>query len=179
MFLLNAIYFKGSWRDRFDPANTRDAPFHPATGADQTAQADVARGQDGVRRDEHLPGGRPGLWRFVVHDDRAASESGQRRRVGGRVADAGVVAGADEQLPHARGQPVLPEGDVLVEAQDDRRHESAGHARGVRSNARRLHAHVDVGRQETLRVAAAAEHLRRDRRSWHRGGGGHDGRHFA
>jgi serpin B len=38
MFLLNAIYFKGSWRDRFDPANTRDAPFHPATGADQSAK---------------------------------------------------------------------------------------------------------------------------------------------
>ena len=38
MFLLNAIYFKGSWRDRFDPADTRDAPFHPATGADQSAK---------------------------------------------------------------------------------------------------------------------------------------------
>lgn len=37
MFLLNAIYFKGSWREKFDPALTRDAPFHPATGADQTA----------------------------------------------------------------------------------------------------------------------------------------------
>ncbi|HEY9228879.1 MAG TPA: serpin family protein [Gemmatimonadaceae bacterium] len=38
MYLLNAIYFKGSWRDKFDPALTRDAPFHPATGADQTAK---------------------------------------------------------------------------------------------------------------------------------------------
>lgn len=32
MFLINAIYFKGSWRDQFDPAATRDAPFHAADG---------------------------------------------------------------------------------------------------------------------------------------------------
>jgi serpin B len=37
MFLINAIYFKGSWRDRFDPAETRDAPFH-AVGGDQPAR---------------------------------------------------------------------------------------------------------------------------------------------
>jgi serpin B len=38
MYLLNAIYFKGSWREKFDPALTRDAPFHPATGGDQPAK---------------------------------------------------------------------------------------------------------------------------------------------
>jgi serine protease inhibitor len=32
MFLINAIYFKGSWRDRFDPAETRDDQFHAADG---------------------------------------------------------------------------------------------------------------------------------------------------
>ena len=31
-FLLNAIYFKGSWRDRFDPEATRDATFHAVSG---------------------------------------------------------------------------------------------------------------------------------------------------
>jgi serine protease inhibitor len=31
--LINAIYFKGSWRERFDPAKTIDAPFQSASGA--------------------------------------------------------------------------------------------------------------------------------------------------
>jgi len=37
MYLLNAIYFKGSWRERFDPAETRDAPFHAVRG-DQSSK---------------------------------------------------------------------------------------------------------------------------------------------
>ena len=32
MYLINAIYFKGTWTQRFDPANTRDAPFFDAAG---------------------------------------------------------------------------------------------------------------------------------------------------
>lgn len=32
MFLLDAIYFKGSWRDRFDPALTSTETFHAADG---------------------------------------------------------------------------------------------------------------------------------------------------
>jgi serine protease inhibitor len=38
MYLLNAIYFKGSWRLRFDPAETRSGTFHPVSGGDQTVQ---------------------------------------------------------------------------------------------------------------------------------------------
>lgn len=30
--LINAIYFKGSWREKFDPALTQDAPFHGVAG---------------------------------------------------------------------------------------------------------------------------------------------------
>lgn len=33
--LVNAIYFKGSWRDEFDPAQTRDGVFH-AAGSERT-----------------------------------------------------------------------------------------------------------------------------------------------
>jgi serpin B len=36
MYLINAVYFKGNWSTQFDPAKTRDAPFHPAAGAQQT-----------------------------------------------------------------------------------------------------------------------------------------------
>ena len=32
MFLINAIYFKGSWRDNFDPAETKDDVFHGISG---------------------------------------------------------------------------------------------------------------------------------------------------
>jgi serpin B len=38
MYLINAIYFKGRWRQRFDPADTKDAPFHAADGSTQTAR---------------------------------------------------------------------------------------------------------------------------------------------
>lgn len=37
MLLVNAIYFKGSWRERFDPSQTIDAPFHGVAG-DQSAK---------------------------------------------------------------------------------------------------------------------------------------------
>jgi serine protease inhibitor len=33
MFLINAIYFKGSWADRFDRSKTRDEPFHLSDGS--------------------------------------------------------------------------------------------------------------------------------------------------
>jgi serpin B len=36
MFLINAIYFKGSWRVAFDPEATQPAPFHAADGTTQS-----------------------------------------------------------------------------------------------------------------------------------------------
>jgi serine protease inhibitor len=37
MFLINAIYFKGSWRTRFDPARTQATTFRASSGVDQPA----------------------------------------------------------------------------------------------------------------------------------------------
>jgi serine protease inhibitor len=37
-FLINAIYFKGDWRERFDASETRPAPFRTANGASSTVQ---------------------------------------------------------------------------------------------------------------------------------------------
>jgi serpin B len=37
MFLINAIYFKGSWRTRFDPAQTQSAAFHGVGGSQSAA----------------------------------------------------------------------------------------------------------------------------------------------
>jgi serpin B len=38
MFLVNAIYFRGSWRDGFDRTRTVDAPFHALDGTTQTVK---------------------------------------------------------------------------------------------------------------------------------------------
>jgi serine protease inhibitor len=38
MFLINAIYFKGAWRDGFNPAGTSDGPFTTIDGSTQTAK---------------------------------------------------------------------------------------------------------------------------------------------
>lgn len=38
MFLINAIYFKGSWRAKFDPAQTAAATFRASVGASQSVQ---------------------------------------------------------------------------------------------------------------------------------------------
>ena len=35
LFLINAIYFKGSWQTEFDPSHTRDGTFYLATGAEK------------------------------------------------------------------------------------------------------------------------------------------------
>jgi len=38
MFLINAIYFNGMWRDKFDPAETRDAQFSAVDGSKQAVK---------------------------------------------------------------------------------------------------------------------------------------------
>ena len=43
MFLINALYFKGKWREPFDPSLTFDGMFVPAVGAPQRVRMMVAR----------------------------------------------------------------------------------------------------------------------------------------
>ena len=38
MYLINAIYFKGSWTQQFDPKDTRDEPFHFADGSTRSTK---------------------------------------------------------------------------------------------------------------------------------------------
>jgi serpin B len=38
MYLINAVYFKGQWATQFDPAQTREDVFHPASGGTQSVQ---------------------------------------------------------------------------------------------------------------------------------------------
>lgn len=44
MFLINAIYFKGSWREQFKPAETRDAPFFSSVSGEQMVKTMHRRG---------------------------------------------------------------------------------------------------------------------------------------
>ena len=41
LFLINAIYFKGSWRTAFDPKKTQDGPFRAADGTVQSVKTMV------------------------------------------------------------------------------------------------------------------------------------------
>jgi serine protease inhibitor len=44
MFLINAMYFKGSWRDRFKESETQSAPFHKDDGTTQPVRLMHRRG---------------------------------------------------------------------------------------------------------------------------------------
>ena len=44
MFLINAIYFNGRWRERFDPAETRDTLFYGSGGSAQSVRMMHHRG---------------------------------------------------------------------------------------------------------------------------------------
>ncbi|MGH7679693.1 MAG: serpin family protein [Gemmatimonadaceae bacterium] len=49
MFLINAIYFKGSWRTQFDPAKTRDMPFEALVGTQQVKTMNRPEGSGKMR----------------------------------------------------------------------------------------------------------------------------------
>jgi serine protease inhibitor len=51
MYLINAIYFKGAWRDRFDPSRTADASFTLDDGSQATVKMMNREGDIGLRWD--------------------------------------------------------------------------------------------------------------------------------
>jgi serpin B len=52
LFLLNAIYFKGSWTYTFDKNNTKDAPFHLTDGSTRTVKMmELKKGRYLLHRD--------------------------------------------------------------------------------------------------------------------------------
>lgn len=52
-YLINAIYFKGDWTDRFDPELTHSGPFHLADGGTETVRFMDRTGEALTRFTEH------------------------------------------------------------------------------------------------------------------------------
>ena len=79
MYLINAIYFKGSWTQQFDPALTREAPFHLRGGGTVSARTMEHRdaapalyaSRDGVTIVD-LPYGGRAFAMTIVHPSSAA-----------------------------------------------------------------------------------------------------------
>lgn len=69
-YLINAVWFKAPWTEKFDPRQTRDGPFHRADGTDVTVPFMNRKGTFAVQSNEYfegvdLPYG-GGAWRMSV-----------------------------------------------------------------------------------------------------------------
>ena len=80
MYLINAIYFKGTWTQRFDPARTHDAPFYDAAGQRSVRTVKMMHRDGPVRvsRGEgyqavDLPYGNGAFFMTVILPDRGGS----------------------------------------------------------------------------------------------------------
>lgn len=54
LFLANALFFKGSWRDQFDPELTKPEPFHGTAGPTTVAMMQMREDARFGRSDSHL-----------------------------------------------------------------------------------------------------------------------------
>ena len=75
LFLINAIYFKGSWQTEFDPSDTRDGTFHLVSGATKqvpmmfrTGQYPVYIGEDFQAINLPYGEGRMGMFIFLPNN---------------------------------------------------------------------------------------------------------------
>lgn len=75
LFLINAIYFKGSWQTEFDPLDTRDGTFHLVSGATKqvpmmfrTGQYPVYIGEDFQAINLPYGEGRMGMFIFLPNN---------------------------------------------------------------------------------------------------------------
>ncbi len=75
LFLINAIYFKGSWQTEFDPSDTRDEEFHLVDGStkqvpmmSRTGQYAVYQGDDFQAINLPYGEGRVGMSIFLPND---------------------------------------------------------------------------------------------------------------
>lgn len=82
LFLINAIYFKGSWQTEFDPTNTRDGPFHLISGGTKQVPMMSRTGQYPVYSSDgfqaiNLPygEGRMGMYIFLPENNKSALNS--------------------------------------------------------------------------------------------------------
>ena len=94
MYLINAIYFKGSWRTRFDAAQTIAAPFHASVG-DQPAHLMHRHGTMSYIATPAYQAVDLAVRRLGVHDDRGAAGPVDDRRGAGELARCRRVAGVD------------------------------------------------------------------------------------
>ena len=82
LFLINAIYFKGSWQTEFDPTNTHDGPFHLISGGTKQVPMMSRTGQYPVYSSDgfqaiNLPysEGRMGMYIFLPENNKSALNS--------------------------------------------------------------------------------------------------------
>jgi serine protease inhibitor len=54
MFLINAVYFKGQWKNKFDPTNTKNEDFHLANGSKKQVPMMARAGSYVYRRGERF-----------------------------------------------------------------------------------------------------------------------------
>ena len=78
LFLINAIYFKGSWQTEFDPTNTRDGTFHLVSGGtkqvpmmSRTGQYPVYYGEDFQAISLPYGEGRMGMYIFLPDNNKS------------------------------------------------------------------------------------------------------------